>query len=325
MSYQIFLDHCVEWAKKQPENSIHAIVTDPPFGRKEYTKAEQRKLRAGRGGIWRIPPSFDGSKRRPLPRFTVLSDKDIEEMYEFFLEWGKRMQWILVPGGHVMIAANPLLSQHVWLALLETGLEKRGELVRIVRTFRGGDRPKGAHEEFSDVCTMPRANWEPWGLFRKPLDGLVADNLRKWKTGALRRLSEDTPFLDVLKSGRTSEEEREIAAHPSLKPQHFMRQLVWASLPLGEGVVLDPFMGSGATIAAAEAIGYDSIGVEIDPQYFEMARTSIPKLAAIKVTLDKSDLNSKNEVEPNHKLNSQTGYNLPLFKFDELDESDYSP
>jgi hypothetical protein len=47
-----------------------------------------------------------------------------------------------------------------------------------------------------------------------------------------------------------------------LKPQAFMRQIVRAALPLGEGVVLDPFMGGGSTIAAAVAVGYASVGVE---------------------------------------------------------------
>lgn len=295
MSYQIYLADCLEWAVQQPRNSVHAIVTDPPFGRKEYTRVEQRKLRAGRGGVWRIPPSFDGSNRRPLPRFTVLSEEDIQELYDFFLEWGKTMRRLLVPGGHVIIAATPLLSQFVWMALIKAGFEKRGEIVRIVRTFRGGDRPKGAHEEFPDVCTMPRANWEPWGLFRKPFNGRVSDSLRKWGTGALRRPSKDTPFLDVIKSGRTPEEERMIAPHPSLKPQHLMRRLVWISLPLGEGIVLDPFMGAGSTIAAAEVVGYDSIGVEIDTQYFEMAKAAIPELATIEVTIEGYDFNIKDD------------------------------
>jgi len=47
-------------------------------------------------------------------------------------------------------------------------------------------------------------------------------------------------------------EERKIAPHPSLKPQAFMRQLVRAALPLGRGVILDPFMGAGSTVAAAK-------------------------------------------------------------------------
>jgi DNA methylase len=53
---------------------------------------------------------------------------------------------------------------------------------------------------------------------------------------------------------------------------------VRAVLPLGEGVVLDPFAGAGSTLAAAEALGYDSIGTEHDPHYFKIAIEAIPLL-----------------------------------------------
>jgi site-specific DNA-methyltransferase (adenine-specific) len=60
-----------------------------------------------------------------------------------------------------------------------------------------------------------------------------------------------------------------------------MRQIVRASLPLGTGVVLDPFMGGGSTIAAAMAVGYDSIGIEIDPVFFKISERAIPRLAEL--------------------------------------------
>ena len=281
--YKLHLADCLEWMDGRTPNSIHAIVTDPPYGLKEYTAHEQNKLRKGRGGVWRIPPSFDGCERSPLPRFTVLSDEEREGLRHFFACFARRAFRILVPGGHVFIATNPLLSHLVYLPLIEAGFEKRGEIIRLVQTLRGGDRPKNAHEEFPEVTVMPRSGWEPWGLFRKPCEGRVQDNLRKWQAGALRRISLDSPFGDVIQSAPTRPEERALSPHPSLKPQAFMRQIVRASLPLGKGVVLDPFLGGGSTIAAALAVGYQSIGVELDPLYFDIAGEAIPKLAALPV------------------------------------------
>ena len=149
-------------------------------------------------------------------------------------------------------------------------------------TMRGGDRPKNAHYEFDAVSVMPRSMWEPWVILRRPIQGRVQDNLRKWKTGGFQRPSADQPFGDVIRSNPTPKAERKIAPHPSLKPQEFLRKVVRAALPLGTGVILDPFAGSGSTLAAAEAIGYSSIGLEKDRAYFKMAEKAIPALANLR-------------------------------------------
>lgn len=75
-SYQLVQEDCFAWMEHRPSNSVHAIVTDPPYGLKEYTDKEKDKLRRGRGGVWRIPPALDGAIRQPLPRFTVLINGD---------------------------------------------------------------------------------------------------------------------------------------------------------------------------------------------------------------------------------------------------------
>lgn len=280
---QIVHADCFEWLGRIPHESIHAIVTDPPYGVKEYDFDQLDKRENGNGGIWRLPPAFDGNVRSPLPRFTALNEKERKQLYRFFLEWSRLVMKALVPGAHVFLASNSFLSQLVFSALVEGGLEYRGAIVRLVRTLRGGDRPKNAEEEFEDVCSMPRGCYEPWGLFRKPLpQGLkVSDCLREYKTGGLRRKMDGSPFEDVIDNERTPKEEREIAEHPSLKPQSFLRKIVYAALPLGEGIVIDPFMGSGSTIAAAEAIGYNSIGVERHSKYYNLSQSAIPRLAAI--------------------------------------------
>jgi DNA modification methylase len=282
--YSIHLADAFQWLADQRRNSIHAVVTDPPYGLLEYWPKELAKMRAGRGGVWRIPPSFDGAKRRPLPRFTVLTKRDKQALSDFFARFAEAAYPVLVPGAHVFVATNPLVSHFVYAAFIEAGFEPRGEIIRIVHRLRGGDRPKNAHEEFPNVSVLPKSCWEPWGLFRKPCEGRVQDNLRQWGTGGLRRISDDEPFRDLIPSLPTRKDEHSIAPHPSLKPQHFMRQLVRASLPLGKGVVLDPFMGAGSTVAAAAAVGLKSVGVELDPEYFALAVEAIPRLAALDVS-----------------------------------------
>ena len=308
IDYSLHLADCLSWIDQQPESSVHAIVTDPPYGLKEYTPEEKTKLRSRRGGVWRIPPSFDGCQRNPVPRFTVLTKSDRADMKAFFAAFAQRAARILVPGGHLFIASSPLLSHLVYVPLIECGLEKRGEIIRLVQTLRGGDRPKNAHDEFPDVTVMPRSCWEPWGVFRKPCEGRVQDNLRKWKTGGLRRLSTEAPFADVIPSSPTRAEERKIAPHPSLKPQAFMRRVVRASLPLGEGVVLDPFMGAGSTIAAAAAVGYRSIGVESDPAFFEISAKAIPALAALSANDNTRVLSTRHDVSLTGRGNRQLGF-----------------
>lgn len=279
---------CLEWMGRADEGSIHGIVTDPPYGVKEYEFDQLEKRANGNGGIWRIPPSFDGSVRQPLPRFTALNAKERKQLCDFFTEWAKVTVHVLRPGGHIFIACNSFLCQMVYSALVAGGLEFRGQLIREVQTLRGGDRPKNAEEEFPDVCSLPRGCYEPWGILRKPLPaGLkVSDCLRQFETGGLRRLAEGLPFSDLVAVGRTPRAERNLAKHPSLKPQALLRELVYAVLPLGKGIVLDPFMGSGSTVAAGNAMSVKCIGIEKNKEFFEAAPDAIERLSKVVVPGD---------------------------------------
>lgn len=265
-------------------DSIDAIVTDPPYGLIEYEPGNHTKLRNGRGGVWRIPPKLNGVERSPLPRFTVLTESDRQRLLEFMSSFGRLALRLLKPGGHLVIASNPLLSTSVFSTLICAGFEKRGEVIRAVTTLRGGDRPKGAEAEFAEVSVMPRSCWEPWGLFRKPLGSpTVAENLRVYGTGGFRRPSLEEPFKDLVFCPPARGREREIAQHPSLKPQRLMRYLVRAALPVARGVILDPFAGSGSTLAAASAMGYKSVGIERDSEYMVQIQRGFADLKNLQV------------------------------------------
>jgi DNA modification methylase len=284
--YQLYHTDAFEWLASRNKASIHAVVTDPPYGVVEYTPEQLAKRRNGNGGIWRLPHNYDGYQRSPTPRFTILTPTDHLSIRDFHRRLAALLYAVLVPGGHVVLASQNLLSHLVVGEFTNAGFEIRGQIARVVKTLRGGDRPKGAHETYAHTSVSPRSCWEPWLIFRKPCDGLVRDNLRRWGTGALRRVSEHKPFTDLIQSSPARGRERLLAPHPSLKPQAFMRQVVRAVLPLGEGIILDPFMGSGATIAAAKHLGLKSIGIERDQEYFLLARGAIPKLAKLAVSTD---------------------------------------
>ncbi len=141
---------CLAWLAAQSPNTLHAVVTDPPYGVKEYDSEQLKKRANGKGGVWRIPPSFDGHVRSPLPRFTALNGKERARLREFFIEWSRLTLNALRPGGHVFIATNAFICQLLYDALVDGGLEFRGEIIRLVRTLRGGDRPKNAECDFPE-------------------------------------------------------------------------------------------------------------------------------------------------------------------------------
>jgi len=62
--------------------------------------------------------------------------------------------------------------------------------------------------------------------------------------------------------------------HPTVKPTDLMKYLVRMVTPKG-GVVLDPFMGSGSTGKACKLEGFDFIGIEMDEEYFLLAKSRI--------------------------------------------------
>ena len=63
--------------------------------------------------------------------------------------------------------------------------------------------------------------------------------------------------------------------HPCPRPMGHMMQLVHAVC----GTILDPFMGSGTTLVACQKLGRQGIGIELDPEYFDIACRRVEEAA----------------------------------------------
>ena len=68
--------------------------------------------------------------------------------------------------------------------------------------------------------------------------------------------------------------------HPTVKPLALMTYLIKLITPPG-GLVLDPFMGSGSTGVAAVRQDFRFLGVELNPEYLDIARRRIEKDAPL--------------------------------------------
>ena len=187
--------------EQREENSIHAIVTDPLFGLIEYTGKHMEQMRAGRGGVWRLPPVLNGSVRKLPAALYCTFGKRAEEHQGIFRGMGTSALKVLVPGAHLFIASNPLLTPYLAFGLINAGFERRGEIIRLVRTLRGGDLPKLAEREYGNISVIPRSCYEPWGLVPKAYFGekSFAESQKVGNRWFLRRTPDSKPFPDVPK------------------------------------------------------------------------------------------------------------------------------
>lgn len=65
--------------------------------------------------------------------------------------------------------------------------------------------------------------------------------------------------------------------HPAEKPVEFLERFIRVSCP-ENGVVLDPFMGSGSTGVAAKRLERNFVGIEKSPEYFELSKKRIEEV-----------------------------------------------
>lgn len=98
--------------------------------------------------------------------------------------------------------------------------------------------------------------------------------------GATNTLDRECGFADTGTAARffytakADRDDRVGSKHPTVKPTDLMRWLVELFTPVG-GQVIDPFMGTGSTILAAQQHGFDSTGIELDFKYFKDARNKV--------------------------------------------------
>jgi site-specific DNA-methyltransferase (adenine-specific) len=253
MSVDLHLGDCLDVLRTLPDNSVDAVVTDPP-----YLTTDLHFDKAGLDMGW-----VTDLLRIVKPDGYLVVFAPVEMSAHIAYYWSMRFTgfWLKVrPGMRTSTAKKPMSKSELYSVfahpkhkiknLTWNPIKIPGEPYRRVQRKKGYLR--GGRDQLDRSCG---SSWTE--------DGYIKEN-DGW------RMQTDV----IIGAPKSCMPHAERTPHPTQKPENVMSTLVqWLT---NEGdTVLDPFMGSGTTGVSCVNFGRNFIGIEREPDYFEIARARI--------------------------------------------------
>lgn len=284
---RILHQDCLAGIGDIPFESVHAVVTDIPYGigADDWDVLHSNTNSAYLGASPAQIKANQAFKRRgkPLNGWSA-ADREISKEYEVWcVEWLQRVYPTLKPGASLLIFAGRRYSHRLMSALEDTGYTvkdqiawikpqaiHRAQRISVVYEKRGDQENAEAWAGWRLGNLRPRFEPIIWATKPYKIGTTIADNALVHGVGAyypkaLERFTHDSS--NVIEVGMSRDEEK---IHPTQKPLALMAGLIELVTKPGQ-VVLDPFAGSATTLVAAKRSGRHFIGFERDKNYFESA------------------------------------------------------
>ncbi len=246
----------LEWL---PDNSVHLVLTSPPY----WTLKEYRE---GEGQLGFI---------EDYNAFLAELDKVWEHCHRVLVPGGR----LVVVVGDVCLSRRKNKGEHTVVPLhasIQVHCRKIGfsNLAPIIWY-----KISNAQYEVGGGGGFLGKPYEPNSVIKNDIEFILMQR----KPGGYRKPSQAARLLSVISSesyqawfqqiwtGLTGASTRH---HPAPYPEELAARLIRMFSFVGD-TVLDPFMGTGTTNLAAAKWGRNSIGVEVDPHYFDHARSRL--------------------------------------------------
>ena len=232
---KLFNEDCINAIKKLKDDSIDLIVTDPPYNLGNFMKNRDTNLS-------KMRENFFGSAGWDDMKF----DEWKKNMNDFFKESARIMK-----KGGTIIVFMAIIKVETVIQLAE----KYGFYYKTTGIWhKTNPMPRNMNLHFVNST-------EAWIYF-----------VYKKRTGTFNNIG--ALFHDFIETSVTPNGERRFGKHPTQKPENLIAHFIELLSNPGEWI-LDPFMGSGTTGVVAKKTDRNFIGVEINKDYYEMAKSRI--------------------------------------------------
>ncbi|MCS6988785.1 MAG: site-specific DNA-methyltransferase [Chloroherpetonaceae bacterium] len=247
---------------KLPERSAQLIIADPPY------------FQVLQGEEW------DNQW------------KSEDDYLEWSIRWTRAAARTLKDDGLFYIFGQLGKREHIWLhfcSLVAKELQFHDMII--------WDRAVGYNERYDsftpcyEMILALRKSTDAKPYFNKDavrlpyeeekIRAYLRDKRYKDKTARLLHLEKGKYATNILRVPSLKGSSKEKAGHPSQKPEKLIEQLILSSSRPND-VVLDPFLGSGTTAVVAERLERQWIGIEINPNYIQIAERRLAELRAKK-------------------------------------------
>ena len=292
---KIYQGDCTEVLKDFPKDSIACCITDPPYnyefiGHKwddSEVKRRTERVKNSKTMVKNIPygSGLAGGVRNK--RWYEKNRKNDLDYMEWCQKWTDELFRICKAGAPVAVFNSNRSIAHVQIALENSGFYTRDLLVyrRNSGIPRGlnleGKLKKMEHPDaakWNGWHSAFRNEWEAIILVQKPLINNYWNTISQTNVGVFKTVNEDGSFQSNILENLNKKGKDEKFNHCTVKPLGLIKKLIDTLVPpFDNNIILDPFAGSGTTLVAAEELGFDYIGIEIEENYIPIIEERIEK------------------------------------------------
>lgn len=281
---------------KIKENSIDLILTDPPYflDKMDNNWNHKKVSTTGDYTVQSLPPGMKFSREQG------------QKLYKWYLRIAKEFYRVLKPGGFLFSFSSPRLYHRIasaidnanflirdfFIWLYTQNQPKAMSLNHFIDKMNWDDEIKSRLKENLEGWKTPQVKscFEPIVMAQKEQEKTYLDNMSKYEVGLLNtniKVGENGDMfpsnvmtteriineLDkyFLVSKPTKKEKGEYNIHRTVKPLSLCEHIIKLTTYSPTAIILDPFVGSGTTAVAAKKLGRNFIGIDINPEYVDIA------------------------------------------------------